>query len=181
MDDLGRTTISASGEPVEVEVGGMSRAELRAALQAHGIALNDHADVLFAHPVFDASVRDVVRVVRRTVAELGQTDGATLPQIFAAAQAQGLGLCPATTGPYLRLAWDSQAASANSVMSAGRSPDGALTVASPVLDDDVDFPKGFYLRVVDGRPWLRGYGCDDLYVFPAGAVFAFRDLPGKCR
>lgn len=164
---------------MEVEVGGLSRAELRAALQAHGIALNDHADVLIAQPAFDAGVREVVRVVRRTVAELGRTDGATLPQIFAAAQAQGLGLCPATTGPYLRLAWATQVASANAVMSAGRSPDGALTVASPVLDDDVDFPKGFYLRVIERRPWLRGYGCDDLYVFPPSAEFAFRALPTR--
>ncbi len=37
-----------------------------------------------------------------------------------------------------------------------------------------DYPKGFYLRVVDGRAWLRGYRCDDEYDFDPADRFVFR-------
>lgn len=129
-----------------------------------------------AHPAFDERARETVRIVERTVAEFGLTDGGTRTQIFAAAEEHGLGLCPVVTGPYLRLAWSAQADSSTSVMSTGHSSEGALNVASPALDDDVEFPKGFYLRVVDGQLWLRGYRCDDLYVFSPDVRFAFRQI-----
>lgn len=165
---------SPEPEPLEVQVGGLAREELRAALQARGVALNAHAETLLAHPVFDDRAGEPIVVVARTVAVLGEPDGATLPGVFAAAAAQGLRLCPPDTGPYLRLALTEQADSTDSVLSAGRAPADAITVASPPLDDDVDYPKGFYLRVVDGRPWLRGYRCDDLHVFAPSDRFAFR-------
>ncbi|WP_192498537.1 hypothetical protein [Ornithinimicrobium pratense] len=34
---------------------------------------------------------------------------------------------------------------------------------SEPLGDDAAYLKGFYLRVVDGEAWLRGYRCDDTY------------------
>jgi hypothetical protein len=49
-------------------------------------------------------------------------------------------------------------------LSAGRAPTGAIHVASEPLSRDVEYPKGFYLRIVDGQAWLRGYRCDDTYV-----------------
>jgi len=140
------------------------------------VSLNAHAETLIAHPVFDKRDGETVRVVERTVAELGLADGATLPEVFAAAAGQGLGLCPPETGPYLRLAWPGQANSSDSVLSAGRSPEGAVKVASVLLSDDVEVPKGFSPRVVDGRQWLRGYRCDDLYGFSADDRFAFRQI-----
>lgn len=157
----------------ELAIGGRSRQELVEGLRLAGVLLNPHADALLAHAVFDEPQSETVRVVDRTVAELGFASGATLPQIYATAEAQGLALCPPQTAPYLRLAWLGQAQSSDSVMSAGRSPDSALNIASPVLSDDPDFPTGFYLRVVDGQPWLRGYRCDDLYVFAPEVRFAF--------
>lgn len=163
-------------EPLEMEVGGLSRSQLVDKLRTNGVSLNTHAKALITQPIFDEPSRESVCIVDLTVAELGLADGATLPQIFAAAEEHGLGLCPARTGPYLRLAWPSQNNSSNSVMSAGHSPNGALNVASPVLSDNIEVPKGFYLRVVDGRPWLRGYRCDDVYVFSPDARFAFRQI-----
>ncbi|WP_231481874.1 MULTISPECIES: hypothetical protein [unclassified Microbacterium] len=161
-------------ERIELDVGGLSRPQLLDALRLAGVSLNAHAEALIAHPVFEEPVRERIRIVDRTVAELGFRGGATLPRIYAAAEELGLGLCPVVTGPYLRLAWATQADSSNSVLSAESSPDGAVNVASPVLNDDVEFPKGFYLRVVDGQSWLRGYRCDDLYVLAPDVRFAFR-------
>ena len=157
-----------------LRVGGLGRSELRAALQVRGVLLNIHAETLLDHPVFDARDEEVFSILERAVAELGLPAGGTLSEVLAAAQGQGLRLCPADTGPYLRLAMTSQANAPDSVLSAGRSPAGALTVASAPLTDDAEFPKGFYLRVVDGRQWLRGYRCDDLYRFSPGDRFAFR-------
>ncbi len=101
-------------DPVELEVGGLSRAQLFEALRSSGVSLNARAEALIAHPVFDERVREPVRIVDRTVAELGLTDRATMPRIFAAAEEHGLGLCPVVTGPYLRLAWATQTNSSNS-------------------------------------------------------------------
>ena len=50
---------------------------------------------------------------------------------------------------------------------------GAIMVAAAPLSQDDAYPKGFYLRVVDGQAWLRGYRCDDTYVFAAVDEFAF--------
>lgn len=110
--------------------------------------------------------------VALSVAELGLEAGACLPEIYEAAEERGFQLCPLEAGPYLRLALMDQADSANLALSAGTSPDGALTVASAPVGDH-SFPKGFYLRVVDGIPWLRGYRCDDAYRFVAQDQFIF--------
>ena len=160
---------------IELLVGGLSREALATKLSTHGILRNSHAETLLAEAAFDdASVAQNLVLVERTVAELGLVDGATLPQIFDAARAAGLLLCPANTGPYLRLAVTEQASAPDSVMSAGKAPAGSLTVACAVVSDDHEFPKGFYLRVIDGQPWLRGYRCDDEHVWSPDDRFAFQ-------
>lgn len=154
-------------------VGGASRTDLRSALRAHGVLLNAHAEMLLDHEAFDVREPVELTIVERAVGELGLGDGGTLPEVFAAAREQGLWLCPPDTGPYLRLAMRSQPNAPDSVLSAGRSPAGSIKVAAAPLSEDVEFPKGFYLRVVDGMQWLRGYRCDDEYRFSAGDRFAF--------
>ena len=70
-------------------------------------------------------------------------------------------------------AWTDQPQSQNSVLSGTHSsPDGAITVLSELLEGDDAFPKGLYLRKVDGNLWLRGYVCDSAYRFPGDALFA---------
>lgn len=161
-------------EPLEVAVGGMPRDELAERLRVEAVSLNAHAETLLASPAFDERAGEVMRVVDRTVAELGLPEGGTLRDVCDAAGGVGLELCPADAAPYLRLAWMSQANSTDSVLSVGRSPQGAVKVASAPLSDDAEYPKGFYLRVVDGVRWLRGYRCDDEYRFAADDRFAFR-------
>lgn len=166
----------------EVPVGGLRRAELLEALEVSGVAMNQYARTLLAGTVFDGVVQSrIVAVTERSVAELGFDRGATLPQIFGAASTHGLRLCPGDTGPYLRLALTEQTASADSRLSIGRSPDHALTVATVPPSDDVEQPKGFYLRKVEGRLWLRGYRCDDAHLFdPADRfVFELADRPDQ--
>ena len=161
-------------ERLEVGVGGLSQRQLRDSLSSRGILVNGLAEILIEDVIVEDHAFHPVVVTERTVAELGLPFGATLTQIFDFAQHQGLTLCPVDTAPYLRLALIEQAESRNSVMSSGSAPDGGLTVAATVLSKDDEYPKGFYLRVVDGQAWLRGYRCDDEHVWSPDDRFIFQ-------
>jgi hypothetical protein len=161
---------------LRLQVGGLTRSDLRAELGSRGVLLNAHAEMLLDHTVFDPRGEEEIKIIERNVGDLGLRTGATLLGVFAVARERGFGLCPPDTGPYLRLVITSQANAPDSVLSAGRSPAGALKVASTPLSDDVAFPKGFYLRVVDGQPWLRGFRCDHEYLFSPEDRFAFQLL-----
>ncbi|MET4097433.1 hypothetical protein [Arthrobacter sp. UYCu712] len=163
----------AKSESFAVRVGGQSRTEVVRSLRDAGVQLNAHAETLLAHPAFDEPADRTLRIVERTVEQLGLLEGAVQSQVFATARSQGLELCPLVTGPYLRLALMDQSNAPDSVLSAGRGPAGAIHVASEPVSEDVEYPKGFYLRVVAGQPWLRGYGCDDTYVWAPEQRIAF--------
>ena len=78
--------------------------------------------------------------------------------------------------PYLRLAWLSQPSAPDVIMSNGRAPTASLTVAAlPPRPDEEGYPKGFYLRVIGGDPWLRGYRCDLTHDWNADDRFVFSD------
>ena len=81
------------------------------------------------------------------------------------------------TGLFLRLAWRDQPQSRNSVLSGTHSaPDLSVTVLSEIPEQSDAFPKGLYLRNVDGKLWLRGYICDAAYRFPGDTLFAFEAI-----
>ncbi|MGZ0711329.1 hypothetical protein ACWPKO_23680 (plasmid) [Coraliomargarita sp. W4R53] len=163
------------GTAWDVTVGGFSREDLVARLSAEGVLLNAHAETLISGPAFDGvSPRDVVTITERSLADLGLVDGASLSQIYARAEAQGLRLSPPITGPYLRLALREQASAPDARLSSGRAPSGSLTVASRAPWGDDELPKGFYLRVIEGQTWLRGYRCDDEHIWSPDDRFAFR-------
>ncbi|MDQ0850616.1 hypothetical protein QFZ65_002554 [Arthrobacter sp. B3I9] len=168
---------AAKVEGFLVRVGGRSRVEVEQLLHNAGVLLNVHAETLLAHPAFDNSEGQSLQIVERTVGELGFDHGAVQSLVFTAARNQGLALCPLVTGPYLRLAMMGQSNAPDSVLSAGRAPTGAIHVASGPLSEGVGYPTGFYLRVVDGQAWLRGYRCDDTYVWEPDRRLAFV-LPG---
>lgn len=149
--------------------------QVRAQLAEAGVQLNVYAEELLDRPEFarPAGEPQVLDVELRTVSELGLTEGGTLPEVFAAAEAAGLELCPLAAGPALRLALLDQESAPDSLLSTGRAPTGSIHVASAPVSEDDEVPKGFYLRVVDGVPWLRGYRCDDQHVHAPDVVFAF--------
>lgn len=148
-----------------VRVGGQPRRVLLQSLRALDVRLNAHAETLLQHPAFDDPEGQDLRFVERTVQQLGLPAGGTQSQVFDAARAQGLNLCPVISGPFLRLAAMDQHNAPDSVLSAGRAPTGAIHIASEPLSDDEAYPKGFYLRAVDDEGCLRGYRCDHTYVW----------------
>jgi hypothetical protein len=138
------------------------------------VQLNVSAEQLLSDPAISAGPEQQVVLTRRRIDELGLPRGGTLPQLIAAVAASGLLLCPPHTGPFLRLSLRDQEQAPDAVLSAGRAPAGALHVLSAPLRPDHTYPKGFYLRVVEGTTWLRGFRCDDEYVWPADSVLALR-------
>ena len=165
---------SITMDPVPVPAG-----QIKETLEAHHILTNRHAEVFMAHPRFDPEAVEKTEVIIASLREIGLENGGTLGEIFRQAAKRGYRPCPVNTGLFLRLAWKDQPPSANSVLTGQhRSPDGAVTVLSEVLEPDDRFPKGLYLRNVDGQLWLRGYVCDadfryapeDLFAFDAGTV-----------
>lgn len=175
MPDLPRV------ERLEVRVGGLSHRQLMDDLFSRGIMINNHAETLLEDVISDDEAPRFIVVTERTVAELGLPNGAPLSRIFEVALQQGLLLCPIDTAPYLRMALPTQVPSHEAVMSSGRAPEGSLTVATEALSQDDGYPKGFYLRVVDGQAWLRGYRCDDEHSWSPNDRFIFQlppPLPG---
>lgn len=164
----------------ELEVGGLSRTDLQDALDANGVPLNTYAEILLENPVFDLRAREDVVLTERTVGALGLAGGGSMSRVLAAAQEQGLHVCPPDTGPYLRLALPDQPQAPDSMLRVGRAPSGSLQVAAAPLSEDDEYPKGFYLRVVDGTSWLRGYRCDDQHLWSPEDRIVFRvsALPG---
>jgi hypothetical protein len=156
-----------------VEYGGYTKAELLAQMQAASIMLNENARILFSSQLFEtAASRQSASVVEMSVADLGFPEGASFPEMLERAQELGLSACPLELGPYFRLRYLDQREHAETRKN--RAPAGSVTIMSIPLSDSDDFPKGFYLRRIDGALWLRGYTCDMEHVwYPADRV-AFR-------
>lgn len=150
----------------EIELGGLSKTRLLERLRERGVCLNAYAEALFASPLFTNSANSYrVHYVVLSVGELGLAAGGCLPQIKQRAAQHGLSVCPLELGPFLRLHNFGEFESGQSLSGLGQAPEGAMTVMSEPLCEDHDFPKGFYLRKVDGMLWLRGYCCDDEHVW----------------
>lgn len=145
--------------PLVVNIGGVGKSALRAALDERGVQLNEAAETLFADPRFAtlASTRPLA-IALVTVAELGFYDGATYGELIARAIAAGMLECPLEVGAHLRLVdVDQPESPVQTSPSRGRAPPGSITVASAPLDDTDETPKGFYLRRLGDVRWLRGY------------------------
>jgi len=143
--------------------------DLLARLQAAGVQLNDSARALIFHPALarDLQTSRPVHLVERSLADVGLPSGGTLPQLREAVRAAGLTPCPPAAAPLLRLRTLNQVNAPDTVLRHCRAPAGSVHVLSPSLGGDPRVHRGFYLRVVDKIPWLRGFICDDLHVFRA--------------
>jgi hypothetical protein len=142
-----------------VQIGGQTKAELLELLAHNGVELNEAAKILFASDKFVTSdVRRLLRTVELSVRDLGFPQGATISDVYANAQRLGLHLCPVELGPHLRLQFlDQPEGFLGQPVWPHRAPPGSIAIASAPLSDDDEFPKGFYLRRIQGTLWLRGY------------------------
>lgn len=159
--------------------------QIQKKLEEHGILTNRYAGEFFSHPTFSTEHTREMIIAVASLREIGLENGATLDEVFRQAEKTGFRPCPTNTGLFLRLAWKDQPQSQNSVLSGTHhSPDQAVTVLSGIVERDDAFPKGLYLRNVDGRLWLRGYVCDLSYRWSGNDLFAFEGCsinPGLSR
>lgn len=156
-------------------VDGIPRRTIPSTLESYGIQMNDYARIYMNHRDFQTGTTPhPVRLMVISLEELGFKNGATFPEIIGAAQKRSLYPCAPAVGVYLRLNMTKQKVSKNSILTGTQeAPEGAITVISHLLEMDSGFPRGLYLRNVDGTLWLRGYTCDDEYRWKPSDVFAF--------
>ena len=159
----------------EVVIGSMTKDQLVQTLERQAIHLNQSAEQLLSSELFIVSGKEKrLLTVEITVGELGFAQGATLAEIFEKASMIGLGLCPVELGPYMRLQYPGQPEGfLGKPVTQNRAPYGSLTIASPILSEDDDFPKGFYLRKIEGVLWLRGYHASMDFVWNPEDKFVF--------
>ncbi|MGR6897532.1 helicase [Rummeliibacillus sp. BSL5] len=158
-----------------IKIGGFTKTQLLQKLQQHSILLNKYGEKLFDNDKFTVSEKAYkVKTVELKVRNLGFPEGATIPQLFNKAKKVGLDLCPVELGPYLRLAYlDQPEGNLGKSSLQHQAPYGSVTIASEILSEDINFPKGFYLRRIDGELWLRGYIADYLHVLDPDDHFVF--------
>ncbi|WP_409303925.1 helicase [Peribacillus sp. SCS-155] len=157
-----------------IEVGGLTKSQLIQKLQQYSILINEYGDRLLTDDKFTTSdTKYSLQTVELTVSDLGFTDGATTAQIFKRASELGLELCPLELGPHLRLEYLDQPEGSANLIQRHQAPSGSITIASEILAEDDDFPKGFYLRRINGVLWLRGYHADHLHVWNPDDHFIF--------
>lgn len=159
----------------KIDIGGLTKSQLIQKLQQHSIMMNEYANRLFADDKFTTSdLTYSLNTIELTVHDLGFPDGATMTQIYKRAKEVGLDLCPLELGPHLRLQYPDQPEGHLGKPSfQHQAPYGSITVASEILSEDDDLPKGFYLRRIDGVLWLRGYTSGYEHVWKSVDHFVF--------
>jgi hypothetical protein len=158
---------------MKLEYRGLSKSELREMLISGGVMLNPFAETLLESNEFTVSVgKKLVSLVDVSLKEMGFADGTTLPQIDERANELNLKACALEVAPHLRLKYQSQPVAPVNTAS-NNAPLGSLTVYSEPVNDDDDFPKGFYLRNIEGVLWLRAYRCSAEHIWSPGDRFIF--------
>lgn len=158
-----------------IEVGGLTKSQLIQKMQQHSIFMNEFGEKLFADDNFTTSSKTyTLKTVELTVHDLGLPKGATTTQIFNKANFLGLELCPLELGPHLRLEYlDQPEGYSGEPSRRNQAPHGSITIASEILTEDENYPKGFYLRQIKGVLWLRGYVADDQHIWGPSDHFIF--------
>jgi hypothetical protein len=142
-----------------VSIGGITKSALLERLAAAEIEVNSAGYELFSDERFRTALHpEVVHVRQVSVAGLGLERGGVMFEIMAAAAERGLSCCPLELAPHLRLLLlDQDEGAIGFPHTKHRAPPGSITVILQPLCDDDEVPKGFYLRRVEGKLWLRGY------------------------
>lgn len=158
-----------------IEIGGLSKDELIRKLNTNKIEMNRFGKELFADERFHvSSQRHSVKTIELTVGNLDFSEGASTVQIFDKAKELDLKLCPLELAPYLRLAlMDQKEKHTDNFSKQKQAPSGSITIASEPISTNENFPKGFYIRRLNDKLWLRGYIADDLHIWNPDDHFVF--------
>jgi hypothetical protein len=158
-----------------IQIGGRTRYELLGDLNSAGIKLNEHAMTLLKCDKFQTDkTPHQLRVVVVSVRDLGFPHGAGIREIEQSALERNLSLCPLELAPHFRLQYRDQPEGFIGHPTAQQNaPPGSITVACEPIGSDDNFPKGFYLRCIEGTQWLRGYRSDNEHLWGPDDRLAF--------
>lgn len=142
-------------------------------MNSSGIHLNEFAEIIFSSELFKVSNKSKkITLIITTIKNLGFPEVATIQQIKRSLKSHGLSECPLEIAPYLRLNLKNQKEIKKDTKN--ETPPGSLTIFSkPIIKDD-NFPKGFYLRKINGELWLRGYRCSLDYIWKRNDTLVFK-------
>ncbi|WP_143539082.1 MULTISPECIES: hypothetical protein [Rothia] len=160
-------------QDLTVPVYPLTSDEILVHLDQEGIGYNDFLPMYLTHSKclpFTEIGNLTVRIA--TLAEFGFTRPVEFPELLKGIESQGYSACPPTTGFYLRMMLSDQNQSTDSVLSAGRTPQGAINVLTQKFTEEFEVPRMLYLRNVDGKLWLRASRFTDDYEHPLDSVFA---------
>ena len=147
---------------IEISVGGISKEQLLQKLIEAGVQFNKYADTLFEHSQFSPTQNiEKIKLVKVKLSDFDLTNPCSYQEMVNRASALGLKLCPLYLAAFLRLEYLDQPAGAY------------LTIASAKLENDENYPNGFYVRNNENLLWLRGYRADDFCEWPAENEFVF--------
>lgn len=150
---------------MNVEIGNHTNEELLQELKEQRIQLNPFALQLFQDQMIQTKQSaQTLSVLVTTPLDLGAPFGATLAELLDHAAQRDLEPCPLAVAPYLLLQ--------GIFLTKGEY----ITLASLPLAKEETYPRGLYLRKRDDGLWLRGYRCDDDFIFSPSMKFVFIDL-----
>ncbi|MFN4152251.1 MAG: helicase, partial [Candidatus Sericytochromatia bacterium] len=141
---------------------GISKKDISNKLKSNNISLNVYGDTLFSCPKFSTSEKkSSINTIELTLLDLGFTKKPISSDIFEKAKSLGLDLCELEIAPYLRLQYPD--------LPLGKM----ITIASKKINDDENFPNGFYIINREDGLWLRGYRASFDYEWDLNNSFIF--------
>ncbi|MCL8538626.1 hypothetical protein M9991_17300 [Chryseobacterium gallinarum] len=130
------------------------------------IRINGYGKALLKSPLYKFSFPDeMIKITEVCLWDIGFRNGATFSEIEGFIESGPYDYCPVEFAPYIRLSYLKQPISG--FCDKNKHPtDASIIFSKPFLMDDT-FPKGFYIRNIHGKLWLRGFLCSKDYHFPA--------------
>lgn len=149
-------------QEIKITNQNLNRQVLLHKLKSAGIQTNAYADLIFDHPAYNfTDAEKEISIVELTLYDLGLKNGGDFKKTEEAVQLSGYSYCPVEAAPYIRMHYRSQKTAKPKIKS-GHPPDAILIFSKPMSSSD-NFPKGFYLRNIEGTLWLRAYIASDDY------------------
>jgi len=152
----------------DVRIGGLSKQELLQNLKDNKIGLNEYGLQIINHKDFIVIPnKEKIKTVEISVADLGFLNGATTQEVYHRAQQFGLKVCPSELALHMRLQYID--------LSQPIDPTAGnwQNIAMKELSEDLEFPRGFYLRRREDGFWIRGYRSSPEHLWNPNDRFVF--------
>lgn len=166
-------------EKAHMAIGGLTEKELEQNIEnkkdneGRNYQIYSYAKSMMKNPDFIKSVKERLKkpenitLVKLKIRDLGFTKNPTTDELYARAGELGLDLCPAETGPHLRLKYEE-------VFKREQPMNEYLRVAMKQIADSDGDPYVFYVHRDDGGFWLGLHWADPAYEWDLDYDFVFR-------